>query len=96
VRETGRFAKYASLAAALACFTVFALAAVGLHQERADHFGVEEQGPIPAALSHVLYGAPVGLVDSGLGAGVIFGAIVVLSLGCRAAILRFGRRWRLA
>jgi len=58
VRETGRFAKYASLAAALACFTVFALAAVGLHQERADHFGVEEQGPIPAALSHVLYGAP--------------------------------------
>ena len=42
------------------------LAAAALHEDRVDHFAVEEQGPFPAALSHVLYGAPVGLADSGL------------------------------
>jgi hypothetical protein len=66
VHGTGRFTKYARLAVALACFVVFAFAAAALRQDKADHFPVEEQGPIPAALSHVLYGAPIGLVDSGL------------------------------
>jgi hypothetical protein len=61
-----RFVHGLSLAAAVACFVVFALAAERLHQDRADHFGIEEQGPIPAALSHVLYGAPIGFVDAAL------------------------------
>jgi hypothetical protein len=29
-------------------------------------FSVEEEGPIPAALSHLLFGAPVGFADTGL------------------------------
>lgn len=64
MRGTGRFTKYASLAAA--CFVVFALAANALRQDRIGHFSIEEQGPIPAALSHLLYGAPIGFIDSGL------------------------------
>ena len=66
MRGLGRFQHYASLAAALVCFVVFVLAAAELHQDRVDHFAVEEADPIPAALSHVLYGAPIGLVDTGL------------------------------
>ena len=51
---------------ALVCFVVFAFAAVSLHQERMGRFSVEEEGPIPAALSHLLFGAPIGFADTGL------------------------------
>jgi hypothetical protein len=53
-------------ALALACFALFALAAVSLHQQRMVRFSVEEEGPIPAALSHVLFGSPIGFADTGL------------------------------
>jgi hypothetical protein len=47
-------------------FLVFAFAVLSLHQERSIPFAIEETGPIPVALSHVLFGAPRGLVDSGM------------------------------
>jgi hypothetical protein len=51
---------------AVVCFAVFALAAVSLHQERIGRFSVEEEGPIPAGLSHLMFGAPLGFADTGL------------------------------
>jgi hypothetical protein len=50
----------------IACFAVFALAAASLHQEEISRFVVEEEGPIPAALSHLLFGAPLGFADAGM------------------------------
>jgi len=47
-------------------FIAYALAVASLHQERAVQFAVEEDGPIPVALSHRLFGSPLGLIDSGL------------------------------
>jgi hypothetical protein len=52
-------------ALATVCFAVFALAAVSLHQEKIARFVVEEEGPIPAALSHLMFGARLGFADTG-------------------------------
>lgn len=36
-----------------------------LHQDQSVRFEIEEDGPLPAAMSHRLYGAPLGLINSG-------------------------------
>jgi hypothetical protein len=51
---------------AIASFALYAEAVLALHQERAAGWGIEAQGPIPAALSHLLYGTPLGAVDNNL------------------------------
>jgi hypothetical protein len=51
---------------AVVCFAVFALAVLSLHQDRIGRFSVEEDGPIPAGLSHMLFGSPLGFVDAAL------------------------------
>jgi hypothetical protein len=51
--------------AALAAI-IYAVCVLSLHQERVARFAIEEDGPIPVALSHFLYGSEGGLVDSGL------------------------------
>jgi len=50
-------------APAVLSFVVFAFAVLSLHQERSIPFVIEENGPIPVALSHFLFGAAGGLVD---------------------------------
>jgi hypothetical protein len=47
-------------------FALFAFAVISLQQARTIRFVVEEAGPIPAALSHYLFGARGALMDSGL------------------------------
>jgi hypothetical protein len=47
-------------------FVVYVAAVLTLHQDKVVPFDVEEIGPIPAALSHRLYGTPPGLIDSAL------------------------------
>jgi hypothetical protein len=47
-------------------FVVFAFAVLSLHQERSIPFVIEENGPFPVVLSHFLFGASGGLVDSSL------------------------------
>jgi hypothetical protein len=47
-------------------FVLYALAVLVLHQERAVGWNIEVQGPIPSALSHLLYRTPLGAVDSAL------------------------------
>jgi hypothetical protein len=53
-------------ALAALCFAVFALAVLALHQDKTVRFEVEEDGPIPAGLSHFLFGTPLGFTDAAL------------------------------
>ena len=47
-------------------FALYAAAVLALHQELASGWDIEKQGPIPAALSHLLYGTPLGATDYAL------------------------------
>lgn len=51
---------------AVLSFAIYAAGVLSLHQERTTQFLVEQDGPFPVVISHWLYGAPFGLVDSGL------------------------------
>jgi hypothetical protein len=46
-----------------ASFLLYALTALALHQDRAAGWNIEAQGPIPAAISHLVYGTPLGALD---------------------------------
>lgn len=45
---------------------IYGAAVLSLHQDQSIPFYVEEDGPLPAAISHHLYGASLGLADTGL------------------------------
>jgi hypothetical protein len=47
-------------------FALYATAVLALHQDRTVAFANEENGPLPAAVSHWLYGTPGGLIDLGV------------------------------
>jgi hypothetical protein len=47
-------------------FGLYATAVIALHQDRTVAFVNEENGPIPAAVSHWLYATPGGLIDTGV------------------------------
>jgi hypothetical protein len=47
-------------------FLLYALAALALHQDRAAGWLIERSGPFPAAVSHLVYGTPLGAVDYNL------------------------------
>jgi len=51
---------------AMLCFAVFALGVLSLHQEKMGRFTVDEEWPIPTALSRVMFGSPLGLADKAL------------------------------
>jgi hypothetical protein len=54
------------LVLAAGCLVVFALAVLALHQGKIGRYTVDEQVSIPSALSHVLFGSPLGYVDAAL------------------------------
>lgn len=47
-------------------FVLYTAAALSLHQPSLSPFYVEEDDPLPAVLSHWIYGLPLGEVDRGL------------------------------
>jgi hypothetical protein len=50
----------------VASFVLYTAAALSLHQAKHIPFYVEEDDPLPAVLSHWIYGLPLGTVDRGL------------------------------
>lgn len=48
---------------AVASFLLYALGVLTLHQDRAPGWTIEAQGPIPAAVSYLIYGTPLGAID---------------------------------
>jgi hypothetical protein len=62
----GAWAAALRLVLAAGCLVVFALAVLALHQGKIGRFTVDEQVSIPSALSHVLFGSPLGYVDAAL------------------------------
>ena len=57
--------RYAALLAALAAasFLLYAAGVLALRQDRLPGWALEAEGPIPAAVSHLLYGTHFGAVD---------------------------------
>jgi hypothetical protein len=47
----------------IASFFLYGLGVLTLHQDRAPGWAVEAQGPIPVAVSYLMYGTPLGAVD---------------------------------
>jgi hypothetical protein len=48
---------------AVASYLLYAAGALALRQDRATGWGLEAQGAIPAAVSYLVYGTPLGAVD---------------------------------
>jgi hypothetical protein len=48
---------------AVVSFLLYALGVLTLHQDSQPGWGLEGQGPLPAAISHLIYGTPLGAVD---------------------------------
>src|SRR5215472_8214522 len=64
--ERNRAATLIRLLLTALAFAVYAAAVLSLHQERNTAFANEETGPVAAALSHRLEGAPLGFLDTAL------------------------------
>ena len=47
-------------------FFLYALGVLALREDRAAGWNIEAQGPIPVAISHLIYGLPLGAVDHGM------------------------------
>jgi len=56
-----REVRFASMA--IASFLLYALGVLALHQDRAPGWNIEAQGPIPSAVSHLVYGTRLGAMD---------------------------------
>jgi hypothetical protein len=50
---------------AVVSFLLYALGVLTLHQDSQPGWGLEGKGPIPAAISHLIYGTPLGAVATG-------------------------------
>lgn len=60
---TSRHAREIIVLISIASFFLYALAVLALHQDRATGWSIEAQGPIPVAISHLVYGTPLGALD---------------------------------
>src|ERR1700722_2256425 len=54
------------LAAALLSFVLYAAAVISQHHDRNSHWSVEAYDVISGAISHVVYGRPIGAIDIGV------------------------------
>jgi hypothetical protein len=62
-RALRRPCEIALILLAVASFLLYAVGVGLLRQDRAPGWSLEEQGPLPAAVSYLVYGTPLGAVD---------------------------------
>src|SRR5215475_16143006 len=48
---------------AVASFLLYALGVLALHQDKMPGWDLEAEGSLPVAISHLVYGAPLGAAD---------------------------------